>query len=149
MEATWPLHQFALAVLLYLIGGTDWVVWGVFVRIAVSVASHWIVTYFAHDPGPGRWTVPFAAVQASNVPGWGFLTHGECWHNNHHAFPESARMGLAPGEWGPGWHVLEALEKLRLVRNIGLPRTPRLRDDLVEAPPVAGLTEDSLAEPSR
>jgi fatty-acid desaturase len=134
---------------LYLIGGADWVVWGVFVRIAISVASHWIVTHFAHNPGPGRWSVPGAAVQASNVPGLGFLTHGECWHNNHHAFPESARMGLAPGEWDPGWHVLKALEKLRLVKNIGLPRTPRLRDDLIEAPPVAGLTEASLAGPNR
>jgi sn-1 stearoyl-lipid 9-desaturase len=58
-------------------------------------------------------------------------------------------MGLGPGEWDPGWHVLKALEKLRLVRNIGLPRASHLRHDLVEAPPVAGLTEASLAGPSR
>ena len=52
---------------------------------------------------------------------------------------------LAPGEWDPGWHVLKALEKLRLVRNIGFPRASRLRDDLVKAPLVVGLTEASLA----
>lgn len=56
---------------------------------------------------------------------------------------------LAPGEWDPGWHVLKALEKLRLVRNIGFPRASRLRDDLVEAPLVVGLTEASLAGPNR
>ena len=77
-----------------MLGGLDWVVWGVFVRVAVSVTSHWVVTYFAHNPGPGRWIVRGAGVQASNLPGWGFLTHGECWHNNHHAFPESARLGI-------------------------------------------------------
>ena len=112
MEWTWPLHQLALATVLYALGGLDWVVWGVFVRVAVSVTSHWVVTYFAHNPGPGHWTVPGAAVQASNLPGLGFLTHGECWHNNHHAFPESARMGIAPGELDPGWQVLRTLERI-------------------------------------
>lgn len=132
MEATWPLHQAALALMLYWIGGTPWVVWGVFVRVAVSVASHWIVTYFVHNPGPGRWWVPGAAVQASNLAGWGFLTHGECWHNNHHAFPESARMGLEPGEFDPGWQVLRALENLGLVTHLGVPRRNEQRDDLRE-----------------
>jgi fatty-acid desaturase len=130
MEATWPLHQAALALVLYLAGGVDWVVWGVFVRVAVSVSSHWVVTYFAHNPGPGHWNVPGAAVQASNLTGWGFLTHGECWHNNHHAFPESARMGIAPGEWDPGWQVLRVLERVGLVSNLGMPRPEAKRDDL-------------------
>jgi len=130
MEATWPLHQVVLAGLLYTIGGLDWVVWGVFVRIAVSVTSHWVVTYFAHNPGPGRWIVRGAGVQASNLPGWAFLTHGECWHNNHHAFPESARLGLAPGEFDPGWQVLRFLERCHLVGNLGLPRRVAERDDL-------------------
>jgi fatty-acid desaturase len=64
MEATWPLHQIALAVLLYAWGGISWAVWGVAVRVAVSVTSHWVVTYFAHNPGQGRWWVKDAAVLA-------------------------------------------------------------------------------------
>jgi stearoyl-CoA desaturase (delta-9 desaturase) len=132
MESTWPLHQLVLATVLYALGGLDWVVWGVFVRVAVSVTSHWVVTYFAHNPGPGHWIVPGAAVQASNLPGWGFLTHGECWHSNHHAFPESARMGIAPGELDPGWHLLRALEKIGLANNLGVPRAEDMRDDLEE-----------------
>jgi stearoyl-CoA desaturase (delta-9 desaturase) len=135
MEATWPLHQFVLAVAFDLLGGLDWVVWGVFVWVAVSVTSHWIVTYFAHNPGPGRWAIRGAAVQASNLPGWGFLTHGECWHNNHHAFPESARMGIAPGEWDPGWQLLRALQALGLVTNLSMPRDVNLQDDLTALHP--------------
>ena len=137
MDATWPLHQGALAIVLYAIGGIDWVVWGVFVRVSVSVASHWIVTYFVHNPGPGRWLVPGAAVQASNLAGWGLLTHGECWHNNHHAFPESARMGLEMGELDPGWCVLRVFERLGWVRNLGVPRSVDRRDDLEEREPLA------------
>jgi fatty-acid desaturase len=130
MELTWPLHQVLLAAILYWIGGVSWAVWGVAVRVAVSVTSHWIVTYFAHNPGPGLWLVKNAAVQASNLSGWGFLTHGECWHNNHHAFPESARMGLQPGESDPGYAVLRILQRYGLVGKIALPRSQDLREDL-------------------
>lgn len=134
MESTWPLHQLVLGTVFYALGGFDWVVWGVFVRVAVSVTSHWVVTYFAHNPGPGHWIVPGAAVQASNLPGLAFLTHGECWHNNHHAFPESARMGIGPGELDPGWQVLRVLEKMGLAHNLGIPRSENMREDLEEAP---------------
>jgi fatty-acid desaturase len=147
MEATWPLHQLFLALVLYLVGGVDWVIWGVFVRVAVSVTSHWVVTYFAHNPGPGRWIVPGAAVQASNLPGWWFLTHGECWHNNHHAFPESARMGIATGEWDPGWVVLRVFERMGLASNLGTPRAADKRDDLEEAHPVR--VQSGLANPAQ
>ncbi len=134
MEWSWPLHQIPLGLVLYWAGGMSWLVWGVPVRIAVSVSSHWIVTYFAHNPGPGAWWVKDVAVQASNLPGWGFLTHGECWHNNHHAFPESARMGLDATQCDPGWFVLRGFERLGLVWNLGQPRAPDKRDDLVASP---------------
>ena len=31
----------------------------------------------------------------------GCMTFGEGWHNNHHAFPGSARLGLYPGQTDP------------------------------------------------
>ncbi len=130
MEATWQLHQLVLAIVLYMIGGISFAVWGVAVRVAVGVTSHWVVTYFAHNPGPGRWLVKDAAVQASNLKGWGFLTHGECWHNNHHAFPESAKMGLEPHQVDPGWQMLRVLEKFGLVSSLGVPRASGNRGDL-------------------
>jgi stearoyl-CoA desaturase (delta-9 desaturase) len=130
MEATWPLHQVVLAAILYSVGGPSWAVWGVAVRVAVSVTSHWVVTYHVHNPGQGRWLVKDAAVQASNLEGWGFLTHGECWHNNHHAYPESARMGLDAGQLDTGWWALLLLQRCGLVRTIRTPRPLDLCDDL-------------------
>jgi fatty-acid desaturase len=155
MERTWMLQQLVPAAILYAIGGWPWVVWGVFVRVPVSVTGHWIVTYLTHDPGAptlaslaaprggwsalgaarrrtgaGRWRVPDAGVQASNLAGCGFITMGECWHNNHHAFPESARMGLHRAEFDPGWWVIRALAHMGLVTRAGLPRDERLREDL-------------------
>jgi fatty-acid desaturase len=102
----------------------------------VSTAGHWSVTYFCHNPRyfkrPGRWQVKDAGIQASNLPGLGLLTYGECWHNNHHAFPESARIGLEPGQVDPGWWVIAALERLGLVHDVRLPRGAEARGDLLE-----------------
>jgi stearoyl-CoA desaturase (delta-9 desaturase) len=80
LEKTWRWHQLALAAVFYAIGGWSLVVWGVLVRVAVSVIGHWTVTYICHNPGPGRWQVKGAGVQASNLSGFGLLTYGECWH---------------------------------------------------------------------
>jgi len=133
LERTWVLQQLPVAVGLFLLGGWPWVVWGVFGRVFVSVAGHWTVTFLTHNPGPRKWMIPDAGVQASNLLGVGFITMGECWHNNHHAFPESARIGLAPAEFDPGWLVLQWLESAGLVWNVGSPRPEEERQDLVRA----------------
>ncbi|MBT8061949.1 MAG: acyl-CoA desaturase, partial [Gammaproteobacteria bacterium] len=132
LNATWILQQLPVAMLLYWIGGLPWVVWGVFARVFVSVTGHWVVTYYTHNPGPGRWLVPGAGVQASNLPGLGFLTMGECWHNNHHAFPESARMGLDSDQFDPGWSVIRWFERFGWVWDVGLPRGEERREDLLQ-----------------
>jgi stearoyl-CoA desaturase (delta-9 desaturase) len=42
--------------------------------------------------------------------GWlALLTAGEGWHNNHHAAPTSARLGLVAGELDPGWWLIRLL----------------------------------------
>ena len=132
LERTWPAHQLIVAVPLFLIGGLSWVVWGVCIRVSVSAIGHWTTTYFCHNPGPGRWLVRGAAVQASNLPFLGIVTHGECWHNNHHAFPESARIGLEAGQSDPAWWVIRGLERLGWAHQVGLPRPNGEREDLVD-----------------
>ena len=131
-EKTWWLHQIALGGVLLAIGGISWVLWGICVRVFMSIWGHWSVTYVCHNPGPGRWQVDGAGVQASNLRFAGFLTHGECWHNNHHAFPESAQIGLDAGQTDPAWAIISVLEKIGLAQNVGRPRAAALRDDLVE-----------------
>lgn len=131
-EKTWRFHQIILAVPLYYFGGWSWVVWGILVRVPLSIIGHWSITYICHNPGPGRWHVQDAAVQASNLPGMGILTYGECWHNNHHAFPESARIGLEKGQCDPSWRFIQMIAKLGLAHTIGQPRPQHDQDDLVE-----------------
>lgn len=132
LEATWRLQQLPLAIGAYLLGGWSWVFWGVCARVIVSTVGHWTITYFCHNPGPGRWRRRGASVQASNLPGLGLLTYGECWHNNHHAFPESARIGLEKGQTDPGWTVIRSLERIGLIWGVGQPRDALQREDLDE-----------------
>jgi fatty-acid desaturase len=43
------------------------------------------------------------------------LTWGEGWHNNHHAYPTSARHGLTWYELDINWLQLKVLEKIGLI----------------------------------
>jgi len=135
LDRTWRWQQVPVAVLFYALGGWGWVVWGVCLRVIGSAAGHWTVTYFCHNPGTGRWRVRDAGVQASNLRGLGLLTYGECWHNNHHAFPESARIGLDPGQLDPAWWMIALFERWGMARNVGRPRPKDDCQDLIEAPP--------------
>jgi hypothetical protein len=80
--------------------------------VTAGVFGHWLIGYFAHNHGDMRHVVDDAAVQGRNIRWTSLLTMGECWHNNHHAFPGSARLGLHAGEWDPGWWVLRGFEHL-------------------------------------
>lgn len=132
----WRWHQLGLAVLLFLIGGLPFVLWGIFLRVVISTVGHWSVTYLCHNPGPGRYDVTKADVQASDLSGplLGFLTHGECWHSNHHAFPESARIGLYKGQIDPAARIIEWLGAIGWVTRIGEARPHEQHEDLILRP---------------
>lgn len=121
MERTWIAQQIPLALLLFLLGGFAWVVWGTCLRVAVSTTGHWLVGHFAHRQGERHWHVKGSDVQGYNVKAAAMFTFGECWHNNHHAYPGSAKLGLYSGEIDPGWWVLSTLKKLGWVWNVKLP----------------------------
>ena len=129
-EAAWMLLQIPWALLLFTIGGAAWVVWGVSVRIVVSLIGHWLVGYFAHNRGGRDWHLEGHAVQGHNVPFISLLTMGESWHNNHHAFPGSARLGLRDEQYDPGWWTLRLLRRVGLVWNVRLPPDLPARPEL-------------------
>jgi sn-1 stearoyl-lipid 9-desaturase len=121
LQRTWMLHQLPIALLLYLLGGWAFVVWGVLIRVAACTTMHWSISYFAHTQGPQDWIVDGAVIQAHNVPLMAIPTMGESWHSNHHAFPSSARHGLYPGQIDLGWRFVQLLEMLGLAWDIKIP----------------------------
>ena len=143
LERTWMLQHLPPALGLWAIGGWAFVWWGVCARVTAGVFGHWLIGYLAHNHGTIEREVQGAAVQGRNVRFASLLTMGECWHNNHHAYPGSARLGLAPGEWDPGWWVLLGLQQLGLVWALrlpeDLPHRPELREYRAGAEAAPGL----------
>jgi stearoyl-CoA desaturase (delta-9 desaturase) len=86
-------------------------VWGGLARIFLVHHVTWSINSVCHVWG-GQ---PFAAHDHSrNNIVFGILALGEGWHNNHHAFPSSARHGLA---W---WQVDASYLFIRLLASLGL-----------------------------
>jgi stearoyl-CoA desaturase (delta-9 desaturase) len=76
---------------------------------------------------------------SANITPWAFWLGGEELHNNHHAFPSSAKFALRRWEFDIGWATICALAKLRLATvlrvapkldvrpNVSLPDTETLK----------------------
>jgi fatty-acid desaturase len=123
LERTWMLQQLPVAAALWLMGGWGFVVWGVCARVSASVIGHWFVGHLAHRRGPQTWLVREAGVQAHNVPWAAIPTMGEAWHNNHHAYPGSARIGLYQGQSDWGFRFIQLLERMGLAWDVRTPET--------------------------
>jgi len=54
------------------------------------------------------------------------LAFGEGWHNNHHAFPKSARHGLRWWQLDMSYLVIRALESFGLARRVYVPARERV-----------------------
>lgn len=130
LEATWMLQQVPLAVVLWVAGGWSFVLWGVSLRIAVSLLGHWAVGHYAHRSGHQGWRVAGLPVQGYNRPGLGILTFGENWHGNHHAFPHSARLGIERGQRDPGYVLIRVLAAVGAARGITGPDSLPEREGL-------------------
>jgi fatty-acid desaturase len=100
---------------LYVFGGMNYLLWGVFFRVTWGLHATWLVNSATHLWGSRR----FRTTDDSRNNWWvALLTFGEGWHNNHHAYQVSARHGLTWYELDCTWLQLKALEKLGIIRDM-------------------------------
>jgi stearoyl-CoA desaturase (delta-9 desaturase) len=107
----------------YAVGGTwqsgvEGLVWGGLIRIFAYQHATFSVNSICHMFGHQDYR---SRDQARNNWLVALLVFGEGWHNNHHAFPASARHGLQRRQVDVSWLVIRGLEKLRLVWNVKVP----------------------------
>jgi stearoyl-CoA desaturase (delta-9 desaturase) len=99
--------------------GISWVLWGVFLRIAIGFHVTWLVNSVTHLWGARR----FNTHDDSTNNWWvAFLTGGEGWHNNHHAHPTSATHGMAWWELDFNYWGIRLLALVGLAKNIKVMR---------------------------
>lgn len=100
------------------LGALQGFLWGGLVRLFVALHVTWSINSICHVFG----NRPYATTDGSVNNWWlSIPTAGESWHNNHHAFPYSAMLGLRPTEVDLGGWAIRILEACRLVSDVKVP----------------------------
>jgi stearoyl-CoA desaturase (delta-9 desaturase) len=96
-------------------GGLTGLLWGGGARIFVVHHATFSINSLCHVFGRR----PFQTGDESRNLAWlAPLTFGEAWHNNHHAFPTSARHGLGRWQLDPTAAVIRLLERCNLAWDV-------------------------------
>ncbi len=117
----WVIASLTLPFLLgWAIGGTldaalTGLLWGGAVRMLVLHHSTYSINSLCHFFGRQRFKT---GDESRNLWWLSVFTFGESWHNNHHAFPTSARHGLGRFQIDTSAWVIWALEKTGLAWDV-------------------------------
>jgi len=103
-------------------GAATGLLWGGLVRIFVLHHATWSINSVCHLWG---WRDFESGDESRNNPIMGIVSMGEGWHNNHHAFPTSARHGFGM-QFDLSWIIIYALSLVGLTRRIRLPDPARM-----------------------
>jgi len=102
--------------------------WGGLARIALLHHVTWSINSVCHVWG----AKPFRSGDESrNNVVMGLLGFGEGWHNNHHAFPTSARHGLRWWQFDITWILIRVMEVTGLVWKVRVPTADRMLEKQV------------------
>lgn len=123
LDRTFLLWHFALGAVLFAVGWWGWdlytgvslLVYGMFLRLAYVLHVTWLVNSASHMWGYRNYETK---DNSRNLWWVGLLAYGEGWHNNHHAFPRSARHGHRWWEIDLTYAVVLLLERLGLAWNV-------------------------------
>ncbi len=92
--------------------------WGGFVRTFLVHHIIWSINSVTHLYG----CRPFSTIENSTNNVWIALPScGEAWHNNHHAFPQSAKFGLMWWQVDIGWWCIQLMHHLGWVWDVKVP----------------------------
>jgi stearoyl-CoA desaturase (delta-9 desaturase) len=81
--------------------------------LAMPLFAAGVINGFGHGIGYRNYEVENAS---RNIIPWGLFIGGEELHNNHHAFPSSAKFSIRPWEVDVGWLCIVVLRSLGLAK---------------------------------
>ena len=112
----WGLLGIAFAAAVWAVGGWGMIVWAYSPVLVIRMHLMSGINYFCHqEGGDGR------TDRSVNYLPLVVLLLGEGWHQNHHRYPDSARLGLMRGQIDPGYYILKALERVGVVWDLREP----------------------------
>jgi stearoyl-CoA desaturase (delta-9 desaturase) len=98
-----------------LAGGLAALLWGGAVRLFLLHHATFSINSLCHFFGSQRYET---GDESKNLAWLAVPTFGEAWHNNHHAFPTSARHGQRRWEVDLSWLVIRGLERTGLAWDV-------------------------------
>ena len=119
-----------------LAAGLTGLLWGGAVRLFVLHHVTYSINSICHAFGRRRFVT---ADESRNVFWLALPSFGEAWHNNHHAFPTSARHGLGRWQVDPSALVIRALEACGLAWDVVRVNPERQRRKAVPAADQGGV----------
>ncbi|QEG41054.1 acyl-CoA desaturase [Roseimaritima ulvae] len=98
----------------------SWAVWAVAARTVFVLHGTWAVNSITHVSGYRNYE-----TRDKSRNNWlvALTSHGEGWHNNHHAQPRAAAHGHRWWEFDMSWRVIQALELMGLAKNVVRPKS--------------------------
>jgi stearoyl-CoA desaturase (Delta-9 desaturase) len=142
------LHRFEqtpslIAIMLcWLIGGWSGVVVGFFWSTVAVYHGTFAINSLAHVHGSKRY---LTGDESRNNAWLAFVTMGEGWHNNHHAYQYAARQGFRWWEFDPTYYLLRGFEKLGVVWDLRMPPAAVLANEHLLPPRVVEHSAARLA----
>lgn len=106
--------------------------WGGLVRIFVLHHTTWSINSVCHLWG---WRDFESGDESRNNPVMGIVSMGEGWHNNHHAFPASARHGFGL-QFDLSWIIIRSLAAVGLARRVRVPSAEHMERKRIGAAPL-------------
>lgn len=121
------LLMFIIDIVLFgVVGITLWA----FQMISMPLFAAGIINGLGHYTGYRNFECDDAAT---NLTPWGFFLGGEELHNNHHAFPSSAKFSVRKWEFDIGWMYLTIFKFFGLAKVRRVAPTPVLEErDIVD-----------------
>jgi stearoyl-CoA desaturase (Delta-9 desaturase) len=124
LDRFYYLPAIALAVALYVIGGTWALYWGFFVSTTLLWHGTFTINSLTHVFGSTR----YVTTDNSKNNFWlALITLGEGWHNNHHYYQRATNQGFFWWEIDVTYYVLKVLSWVGLVWDLHTP-PPHVRD---------------------
>jgi len=112
-------------------GALTGLIWGGFVRLFFNQHITWAVNSICHTFGTRQFDT---TDESRNNFLFGILAMGEGWHNNHHAFPRSARHGMSWKQPDPSAWAIWFFEKVGIVKDVVLISRKRIEARLRSEP---------------
>lgn len=109
---------FVLAVVLFLVGGWGWLIWGFFISTVMLWHGSFMVNSLAHLFGKRRYQTKDTSRNSFLLS---LITMGEGWHNNHHHYMASVRQGFYWWELDMTFYLLRSLSWFGIVWDLRYP----------------------------